>query len=63
MDLNIWRMEKTDMNGKNDKKKILDIPDGVGEADIIEFYIKRYLEEKHNVPDNKNVSEDYPMEQ
>lgn len=30
------------MNGKNDTKKILDIPDGVGEADIIEYYIKRY---------------------
>ena len=52
-----------DMNGKNDKKKILDIPDGVGEADIIEYYIKKYLEEKNNVSDNKDVSEDYPKEQ
>lgn len=51
------------MNGKNDKKKILDIPDGVGEADIIEYYIKKYLEEKNNVSDDKDVSEDCPKEQ
>lgn len=41
------------MNGKNDKKKILDIPDGVGGADIIEFYIKRYLEE--SISERRNL--------
>lgn len=51
------------MNGKNDKKEILDIPDGVGEADIIEYYIKKYLEEKNDVSDDKDVSEDYHTKQ
>lgn len=50
------------MIGKSDRKDIIDIPEGAGEADIIEFYIKRYLEEKQNSPSNKEVSEDDPAE-
>ena len=55
-------MERMDMNGKSDRKDIIDIPKGVGESDVIEFYIKRYLEEKQNSPSNKESSEDYPAE-
>ena len=50
------------MNGKSDRKDIIDIPEGVGEADIIEFYIKRYLEEQ-NSSGNKEISKDYLAEQ